>query len=144
MSKRTEFLAGDRPDDIALFLSEDILSGTDKLAEHGDSVEGGVVLVLDGETGRSVFNRVTGMDAMTFAQQAMNQTSAIDPELAGGDCPKAEENLDEEHEARFIFAFSEEQNEEVGDLYAEGDVIHAYAHCECGAAYSNRWVADEV
>jgi hypothetical protein len=31
----------------------------------------------------------------------------------------------------------------VGGLYAEGAVVHAYAHCECGTSYSDRWVVDE-
>ena len=30
--------------------------------------------------------------------------------------------------------------EAVGDIYAEGDVIHAYAACECGTTYSDKWV----
>lgn len=42
-----------------------------------------------------------------------------------------------------MFAFAEEQNGEVGGLYAEGEVIHAYVACTCGQRYSDKWVADE-
>jgi hypothetical protein len=31
----------------------------------------------------------------------------------------------------------------VGGVYAEGDVVHAYAQCACGTAYSDRWVVDD-
>ncbi|WP_214676352.1 DUF5807 family protein, partial [Escherichia coli] len=40
-------------------------------------------------------------------------------------------------------AFAEAQNEEVGGIYAEGDVIHAYAKSSEGAAFSDRWVVDD-
>ena len=33
-------------------------------------------------------------------------------------------------------------DEAVVDLYAEGDVIHAYAACDCGTTYSDRWVVN--
>jgi hypothetical protein len=42
---------------------------------------------------------------------------------------------------RFTFAFVEARNEEVGGIYAEGPVVHAYAACTCGETYSQRWVA---
>ena len=47
------------------------------------------------------------------------------------------------HDTRFVFAFAEEQNEEVEGLYNEGDVIHAYVQCTCGTAYSEKWLAGE-
>lgn len=157
MSERDEFLAGDRLDDIALFLSESALSGSEKLAEYGERVDGetqrgsesqavdeprgGVVLVLDGTKGRNVFSRATGMDAMQFAQRAMGSEGEIDRDLTGTTCPHTDE--EGEHETRLVFAFAEGKNEEAGGLYAEGDVIHAYAHCSCGAAYSDRWVTDD-
>jgi hypothetical protein len=31
----------------------------------------------------------------------------------------------------------------VGDIYAEGDVIHGYVSCSCGTAYSDKWVVGE-
>ncbi|ERH12855.1 MAG: hypothetical protein J07HB67_01881, partial [halophilic archaeon J07HB67] len=54
-------------------------------------------------------------------------------------CPAAD---GDGHEVEFIFAFAEEENEGVGGLYAEGDVVHAYAHCGCGASYSHKWLVD--
>ena len=70
----------------------------------------------------------------------MQAEGDLDLESFEGDCPEGD---GDEHAPRFVFAFAEEQNEEVGEIYAEGDVIHAYAVCECGAAYSDRWVVDE-
>ncbi|WP_458206783.1 DUF5807 family protein [Haladaptatus sp. NG-SE-30] len=136
MSKRDEFLAGERPDDVALFLADSFVSG-DTLADYGDSVPGGTLLVVSGETGRSVFKKATGMDAMGFAKQAMDTEGEIASDLSGGDCPKGD------HDVEFVFAFAEEQNEEVGGLYAEGDVIHAYAYCECGTAFTQKWVVGD-
>ena len=136
MSKRDEFLAGDRPDDVALFLADSFVSGY-TLAEYGKSVPNGTLLVVPGETGRSVFKKATEMDAMNFAKQAMGTEGTVAADLAGGDCPEGD------HDVQFVFAFAEEQNEEVGGLYAEGDVIHAYAYCDCGTAFSQKWVAGE-
>jgi hypothetical protein len=137
MSKREEFLNGERPEDVALYLSQSFVEGDgDGLAKHGKSVENGVILVVEGDQGRSVFKTATGMDAMGFAKQAMGTDGGIARDLSGGDCPECD------GEAEFVFAFAEEQNEEVGDLYAEGDVIHAYGYCECGTAYSEKWVTD--
>ncbi|UPW02151.1 DUF5807 family protein [Halorussus gelatinilyticus] len=139
MSKREQFLSGERPEDVALFLSDSFVEGDgDGLAKHGESVENGVVLVVEGDQGRSVFKTATGMDAMGFAKQAMGTEGAIARDLSGGDCPECD------GDAEFVFAFAEEQNEEVGDLYAEGDVIHAYSYCDCGTAYSDKWVAGEA
>jgi len=136
MSKREEFLAGERPDDVALFLADSFVSG-DKLAEYGEPVPGGLLLVVPGETGRNVFKKATGMDAMSFAKEAMGTEGTIAADLAGGDCPEGD------HDVEFVFAFVEEQNEEVGGLYAEGDVVHAYAYCSCGTSFSHKWVAGE-
>jgi hypothetical protein len=190
------FLAGDRPDDVVLFLSDSFVEDTDALVDFGEHVEraerrsterasgdeprasgdgdlGGVLLVVDGDRGRSVVKRMTGMDAMSFAGAAMDNPGSIDADLVGGDCPNAagvaeateseggdsEERSSsgrasgrspraeaaggpQEHHPEFVFAFAEAQNEEVGGMYAEGDVIHAYAYCSCGTAYSDKWVAD--
>ena len=134
MTKREQFLAGEQPDDVALYLSDAFVEG-DGLAQHGEQVENGVVLVVGGDQGRSVFKTATGMDAMGFAKQAMGTEGDIDRDLAGGTCP------DCDADPQFIFAFAEAQNEDVGGLYGEGDVIHAYAYCDCGTPYSDKWVA---
>ncbi|WP_128477262.1 DUF5807 family protein [Halorussus pelagicus] len=139
MDKREQFLAGERPEDVALFLSDSFVEGDGNgLAKHGKTVEKGVVLVVEGDQGRSVFKTATGMDAMGFAKQAMGTEGTIARDLSGGDCPECD------GDSQFVFAFAEEQNEEVGDLYAEGDVIHAYSYCDCGTAYSEKWVADNA
>jgi hypothetical protein len=137
---REEFLAGDRPTDVLIYLSEDALSNAEALADHGDRVDDGIVLVMDGERARSVFQRATGIDPMAFAQQAMGTDGDVSRDCTSGTCPSDE---DGDHAARFVFAFAEEQNEDVGDLYAEGDVIHAYVACPCGERYSDKWLADE-
>ncbi|MFB6078767.1 MAG: DUF5807 family protein [Halarchaeum sp.] len=140
MSDRYEqFLAGERHDDVALYLSDAVVSDVETLADRDDAVRAGdgVVLVVDGDRGRSVFKKLTGSDAMEFAQGAMERDGRVHRDLTGGDCPDAD---DDAHDARFVFAFSEAQNEEVGGLYEEGPVMHAYVQCACGATYSERWV----
>ncbi|MFB6299687.1 MAG: DUF5807 family protein [Halobacteriales archaeon] len=129
------FLAGERSDEVAFFLSEDVVSDPDSLGEY--AVDGGVLLVVDGERGRRLFGDLTGADAMGFAQTAMGRTGSIDDDLTGGACP---DGPGDEHRVRIVFAFAEEQNDEVDGIYSEGDVIHAYAQCACGAAYSDRWL----
>lgn len=138
MSKLTGFLDGERLEDVVLYLAEDQLDEGGKLAEAGEQQEnGGVVLVMPGEQGRRMFQAGTGMDAMQFAKEAMGEEGEIDRDLAGGACPAGEGG---EHEVQFVFAFAEAENPEVGGLYADGDVIHAYARCACGEAYSQKWV----
>jgi hypothetical protein len=138
MEKREQFLAGERPEDVALFLADSFVEGDGGLADHGEAVADGVVLVVEGEQGRSVFKTATGMDAMGFAKQAMGTDGDVARDLSGGTCPECADGGTE-----FVFAFAEEQNEEVGGLYAEGDVIHAYGYCECGTAYADKWVAGD-
>ena len=139
-SKLDEFLAGERLDDVAIFLTHDFLDSQGKIANMGESVENGVVLVVPGDDGRQAFASGTGMDPMAFARQAMDAEGVIHPDLGGGECPDAVERPGEAHDVEFVFAFGEAQNEEVGGLYADGDVMHAYAHCSCGTDYSHKWL----
>ena len=145
MTAREEFLAGERPEDVLMYFAADAVSGVDSLADTGtgEHVDGGAVIVVDGEQGRTAFQSVTGHDPMQFAQQAMGTEGTVDADCTGGTCPDADEPDEGGHTARFVFAFAEEQNEEVGDLYAEGDVVHAYVSCSCGLAYSDKWVVGE-
>ena len=143
MSKRSEFLAGDRPDDVAFFLRGDAVDNLDALEQYAESVENGVVLVLPGENGRSAFQQATGTDPMQLAQAAMDTDGTIKPDLTGGACPANGNDSDSEHAVRFVFAFAEAQNEEVGGIYADGDVVHAYAVCDCGERFSQKWVVGE-
>jgi hypothetical protein len=149
---RMEFLAGERPEDVLLYFNEEDVDGLDRLAEIGESVDTGAVLVLDGSEGRGAFQRATGVDPMSLPNMAERVEDSIDRGCTDGECPS---DADEPHRVKFLFAFAEEQNEEVGDIYAEeqneevgdiyaeGDVIHAYAVCVCGTVYSERWVAGE-
>jgi len=139
-TQRAEFLAGERPSDVHIFLHESAVSDIEALSDHGERVEDGLVLVMDGEQARGVFQRATGIDPMGFAREAMDTDGDVDADCADGTCP---ESNGEDHHPRFVFAFAEEQNEEVGGLYAEGPVIHAYVSCACGASYSDKWVAEE-
>lgn len=137
---REEFLAGERPDDVALFLADSYVAD-ERFEKFGDPVENGIVMIVDGESGRNAFKAATDTDAMGFAKTAMQQEGEINDDLTSGECPDADEDGD--HEPQFVFAFAEEQNEDVGGIYAEGAVVHAYAQCACGTAYSDRWnVAD--
>lgn len=150
--RRERFLAGERPDDVALYLSDSFVDDPAALQQHGELVEGGVLLVVDGDAGRHVFEQATGSEAMQFTREAMRAEGDVEADLTGGECPDADgEGVDErggddrseDHEPLFVFAFAEEQNEAVGDIYAEGDVMHAYARCDCGESYSDRWVVGE-
>ena len=148
MSKLAAFLAGERHDDVALFLTEAYLDSQGKLPKMGETVESGYVLVVPGDDGRRAFAAGTGMDAMEFAQGAMETRGHISRDLDGGECPAAGQETDaveetSDHDVEFIFAFSEEHNEDVGGLYARGPVVHAYAHCACGESYSDKWVVGE-
>lgn len=137
---RTAFLAGEQPDDVVLFLAEGMVDAPEKLETYGERTDDGLVLVMEGETGRNVFKTATEMDAMTFAGKAMGTTGSIDADLSGATCPKRDEVDDEHgHQTRFVFAFVEQQREEMDGLVAEDDTVFAYAHCTCGAAYSDRW-----
>ena len=139
---RREFLAGERTDDVVVYVAGDADPGA--LGGHGESVDDGVVLVLPGDRGRSAFEKATGIDPMQFAGSAMDVDGDIDRELTGGDCPSAHpDDPDADHAVEFLFAFAEDQNEEVGGIYEHGDVVHAYAACSCGTAYSDRWVVGE-
>jgi hypothetical protein len=137
-SEREQFLAGERPDDVAIYLAEGVVDDPDALAGYGERLEDGILLVVPGERGRNAFSTATGKDAMAFAKEAMGEEGEIDADLSGGSCPDCGDD-----EIRIVFAFAEEPNEEVGGIYAEGTVIHAYAQCSCGAAFSQRWVAGE-
>ena len=135
-----EFLAGDRPDDILIYLHEEGVGSIEELAEIGVRVDDGVVLVLPGEEGRAAFQRATGLDAMDFAGMAMDTDGGIDADCTAGSCPDADGSGG--HYAKFVFAFGEEQNDDVGGIYAEGDVRHGYAACACGTTYSEKAVLD--
>jgi hypothetical protein len=134
---REAFLSGDRPDDVALFLADGFIDDLAPLEEYGDRVEDGMVLVMDGETGRGVFETATSMEAMDFAGQAMGTEGEIAPDLTGGTCP--DEESEEDHGTQFVFSFVEEQNTGVDGLVGEDDTVFAYAYCTCGTAYSHRW-----
>jgi hypothetical protein len=139
---REAFLAGDRPEDVLVYLDEAAVSNPEALETHGERIDDGIVLVLPGEKARSVFQSVAGIDPMAFAREAMDTDGEVAPDCTGGVCP-ASEGDGADHRARFVFAFAEEENEGAGGLYAEGDVIHAYVSCACGESYSQKWVAGE-
>ncbi|MEF8782488.1 MAG: DUF5807 family protein [Haloarculaceae archaeon] len=142
---REAFLAGDRPDDVLVYLDEAAVSNPAALEAHGERVDDGIVLVLPGEKARSVFQGAAGIDPMAFAREAMDTDGEVFPNCTGGVCPESEgeEDASDDHRARFVFAFAEAENAEAGGLYAEGDVIHAYVSCACGESYSQKWVAGE-
>ncbi|MFC6769053.1 DUF5807 family protein [Natrinema soli] len=139
--QREAFLAGERLEDVALFLADSYVSD-ERLEEFGERVDDGTLIVIDGERGRNAFQAATGTGAMEFAKSAMSNEGEIDDDLTGGRCPDAA--ADEEHTVQFVFAFAEAKNEEVGGIYAKGDVVHAYAQCTCGTAFSDRWNVGET
>lgn len=143
MTAREAFLAGERPNDIAIYLADDHLRNPDALAERAERIGGGYLLVLPGERARRVFARVAGEAPMEFAQSAAEREGSVDRDLSGGTCPDSGDADAGSHTVRFLLAFAQEQTTDVGGPYEEGDVVHAYAQCACGTAYSDRWlVAD--
>ncbi len=141
MTALDEFLAGERPDDVAIYLSDDAVTDPDRLVTVGERVPDGVVIVVDGDRGRAAFQSATGVGAMEFAGAAMGRDGEIDRTLTDGRCPDAADD-ESDHAVRFLLAFAEERDESVGGIYADGDVIHAYAACGCGTAYSEKWVVE--
>ena len=150
---RERFLAGESPEEVLVYLAESGVSNIEALADRGEEVQSGVVLVLDAEHGRRVAERAIGTDPMDLASAAMDTEGEIDLEAPRGACPATHDGAGsgsgehlgadgEDHTLRYAFAFAEERNAEVGGIYAEGDVIHAYGVCDCGTAYSDRWVAN--
>ncbi|MFB6169297.1 MAG: DUF5807 family protein [Haloferacaceae archaeon] len=137
---RDQFLAGERPDEVVLYLADEATDAA-ALVDHGLETDDGVLLVLPGEQGREAFAAGTGTDAMTFAGQAMGAEGTVATTLDGGTCP--DDDGEDDHVLRFLLAFAEEQNEDVGGQYAEGGVVHAYAQCSCGTAYSDRWTVGD-
>jgi hypothetical protein len=133
------FLAGDRPDDVLVYLHEAGVGSVEDLLDLGTPVDDGVVLVLPGDDGQAAFRSATGLDPMEFAGAAMDTDGEIDDDCTGGACPDGD---DGDHYARFVFAFVEPQNDGAGGLYAEGDVVHAYAACDCGTTYAEKWIID--
>ena len=140
MTDRDEFLAGDRPDDVLIYLAADVLGNPDALADVGESVADGVVLVVPGDQGRGALQSAVGVDPMEFAQDAVGTEGEVSRDALHATCPASDDGND--HALQFLFAFAEAENAEAGGLYAEGDVIHAYAHCACGRRFSDRWVAE--
>ena len=141
MERLEGFLAGERLDDVAIYINDSLLGDDHALGDVGQTVDSGIILVLDGENGRNAFQQATGVGAMQFAKEAMDRDGEVHTDLAGGVCPEADGENDPAHTIEFILSFAEAQNEEVGGLYADGDVIHAYAHCSCGVSFSHKWLA---
>jgi hypothetical protein len=149
---REAFLAGEATDHVALYLADDLVAGVDRLAErpYAQRVADGVLLIVEGERGRALLPKLVGEDAMDFAGTAMQTEGRVARDLTGGshdhgDTGEGDGNGDADaaHAVEFVFAFAEAQNEAVGDRYAEGDVVHAYARCSCRTAFSDRWVVGQ-
>ena len=141
MDKLEQFLAGERLDDVAIHIDEGQLGDDHNLGSAGSEVDTGIVLVVPGEAGRNAFQAATGIGAMEFAKEAMGRDGEIESRLAGGVCPDGDGDDSEPHNIEFVLSFAEAKNEEVGGMYEDGDVIHAYAHCSCGVNFSQKWLA---
>ena len=141
MEKLAEFLAGDRLEDVAIYINDSQLGDDHNLGSAGEVVENGIVIVIPGDNGRAAFQKATGIGAMEFAKEAMGRDGEIESTIAGGVCPDDSGENADTHTIEFVLSFAEAQNEEVGGMYEEGDVIHAYAHCSCGVNFSHKWLA---
>ncbi len=141
MTDHEAFLAGDRPDDVLIYLAEGVIGDPDALADIGTAVDGGVVLVVAGDEGRQALEGAVGVDPMAFAKEASGTDGQLAADCTAGTCPAGD---GADHGVQFVFAFVEAENPEAGGLYAEGDVLHGYARCACGEAYSDKWVIDST
>lgn len=137
------FLAGEKPQHVAAYFSAASLSDAETLAEqaYAEAAGDGVRIVVPADAGRAAFESATGIDPMDFAGDAMGTPGTISQKLTDGECPNSDDVGD--HAVQIVFAFAEEQNEEAGGLYAEGNVIHAYTRCACGTMYSDKWLAED-
>ncbi|MFB6254969.1 MAG: DUF5807 family protein [Halobacteriaceae archaeon] len=142
MAAYDEFLAGNRPNDIALYFANSFLDNPENLSDYGVSVANGVILIVDGSTGRSIFNEVTGMQPMQFAQRAMQTSGSIESSLTSAECPNS--TASNNHFIKFLFAFVEEEKNNIDGIYDQGDVMHVYAFCSCDTAFSDRWVINKA
>jgi len=133
------FRRGERVDDVCIYLHEEGVGNVEALSELSLRTGEGVLLVMPGEEGRAAFRRATSLDPMDFAGMAMDTEGEIDDDLTSGTCPDAGDGA--AHYVKFVFAFAEAHHPEMDGLYAEGDVVHAYAACACGTTYSDKWVA---
>jgi hypothetical protein len=149
-ARQAAFLAGEAPDDVAIYLADDYVDDLGRLEQYGVQAGDGIRIVVDGENGRDAFQAATGMDAMTFAQGAMGTDGDVAHDLTSGTCPdrdgESADDPDAAHAVEFVFAFAEAQKDpdEFDGIYTEGDVIHAYAHCTCGTAYADKWLASDA
>jgi len=82
-SDREQFLAGERPTDVHIYLHEDSVSDLDALEAHGERVDDGIVLVMDGEKARGVFQTATGIDR-SFGMNATRLVALVDTATARG------------------------------------------------------------
>jgi hypothetical protein len=139
MTDHEAFLAGDRPEDVLIYLDAAVVGDPGALADVGEQLDGGVVLVVAGDEGRQALQGAVGVDPMAFAKEASGTDGHVADDCTTGTCPAGD---GEDHAVRFVFAFVEAENPEAGGLYAEGDVLHAYARCACGEAYADKWVVE--
>lgn len=133
-----EFLAGNRVEDVLLYLHDDVVGDPDALGGLATEVADGLVAVFPGEEGRAAFDRAVGVDPMELAGDAMGTGGRVERDCTGGVCPN---DAPVDHPVTFLFAFAQARTEEAGGIYAAGDVIHAYAACDCGTTYADKWVA---
>lgn len=132
--KLAAFKAGKRQDDILVYIADTIVDRPARLADVGHRVDDGTVLVLPGESGKTVFEQTVGERAMDFAGRAMETAGEVDNTLDSGDCPACgRDTID------VLLAFVEPAHPEVGGRYAEGPVLHAYVRCSCTTYYSDSW-----
>ncbi len=142
MTKHTEFLAGERPEDVLFFLHEDAVSNPGALAEYADEVEDGHVLVLPGDDGRSAFQSATGIDDGTGSAGDGNRgRHRRRPDRRGLSDRRGGAGERPHDPIRLRLRRGTERGRR--RLYAEGDVVHAYAVCACGERYSDKWVVGE-
>ncbi|MFB6163290.1 MAG: DUF5807 family protein [Halococcoides sp.] len=146
MCDQAGFLAGRCPGHVAIYLADETVTDQGSIESFGERVDGGVILVVEGDRGRSAFETAIGEDPMAFARSAGDRDGTVDRDLTGGTCPEATDADDgtdaDAHRAQVIFAFVQEQLDDAEGPYTEGDVLHAYVRCACGVDYSEKWIIE--
>ncbi|WP_254280489.1 DUF5807 family protein [Haloarcula marina] len=140
MQSHEQFIAGNRPGHIMLFQHENATSLPDDASKVAKNAAEGKMIIQPAVMARDLIDKVLVPNISQFTELSQKRQGNIEPYLTSGDCPEANSNHDEDHIIEQLFAFVQPKHNSLGGIYADGDVMHAYARCSCQVHYSDRWV----
>jgi hypothetical protein len=141
MQSLGQFVAGNRPEHVMLFQRDGTGPLSDNAQELGHEVADGTVIVAPAVMAQEIVSEVLSPSPTEFTDRAREREGEIESFLTAGTCPDAGED-DGKHLLEQLFAFVQPEDQSLGEMYAKGDVMHAYAQCSCQAHYSDKWVID--